>query len=198
MFATSVEHAEQIASLFSQAGCSAVAVSGCTSSAQRELIYTGWHTGSIQVVCNCSLLAEGFDFPAIAALVIARPTCSPGFYVQMLGRGMRKATGKEDCLAIDVVGNNSDLSHQMVLPHIVGVSTHEELHALTDSQPSSPRLAKTLFKKIMGNQTQTGLSILDPLGASPYRWTSFHDSYFTVVSRDIVAILEPDRNCSEL
>src|SRR5581483_6007139 len=62
------------------------------------------------------------------------PTRSPGFYVQMLGRGMRKAPGKRDCLVIDVMGNHPELTHQMVLPQIVGVSTQEETHVLTGRQ----------------------------------------------------------------
>jgi len=101
VFAASVEHAQQLASLFCQAGRSAVAVSWHLRQSHREQIYADWRAGHIQIVCNCSLLTEGFDFPAIAALVIARPTRSPGLYVQMLGRGTRTAPGKRDCLVID-------------------------------------------------------------------------------------------------
>jgi superfamily II DNA/RNA helicase len=101
VFAASVEHAQQLASLFCQAGCSAVAVSGHLRPSPREGIYADWRAGHIQIVCNCRLLTEGFDFPAIAALAIARPTRSPGLYVQMLGRGTRTAPGKRDCLVID-------------------------------------------------------------------------------------------------
>jgi DNA repair protein RadD len=34
-----------------------------------------------------------------------RPTLSPGLYVQMLGRGCRKADGKQNCLVLDFAGN---------------------------------------------------------------------------------------------
>jgi len=198
VFTTSVEHAEQLAALFRRAGRLAVAISGRTSQAQRERIYAEWRDGTVQIVCNCSLLTEGFDFPAIAALVIARPTRSPSFYVQMLGRGMRIAPDKPDCLVIDVMGNNPDLSHQMILPQIVGVSKQEEIHALPDKQPPSPDPSKTLLKQIVGARVQTGLSILDPLGASPYRWSTFRGSYFTTVSSDVAAILESDTSGSGL
>lgn len=198
VFAMSVEHAEQLAALFCQAGYTAIAVSGRTSPTRREHISAQWRVGSIQIVCNCRLLTEGFDFPAIAALVIARPTRSPGFYVQMLGRGMRLAAGKQDCLVIDVIGNTPDLSHQMVLPQILGVSTPEASHAVTGKQAPSPRPSEVLLKQILGDRVQTGLSILDPLGASPLRWSSFRGSYFTTVSSDVVAILEPDTSGSGL
>lgn len=198
VFATSVEHAEQLAVLFCRAGYSAVAVSGRTPQAQRERIYEQWRTGSIQIVCNCHLLTEGFDFPGIAALVIARPTRSPGFYIQMIGRGTRKAPGKQDCLVIDLMGNPSDLSQQVVLPHILGERLQEERQILPGEQSSPSNASDSWMKQIMGANGRTGLSFLDPLGASSYRWDAYRSSYFTVVSRDITAILERDPHGSGL
>jgi hypothetical protein len=46
------------------------------------------------VVYNCTLLTEGYDFPANSTLVIARPTLSPTLYLQMLDKGVRKAGGE--------------------------------------------------------------------------------------------------------
>jgi ATP-dependent helicase IRC3 len=198
VFAMSIEHAELLADLFRQAGYSAVAVSGRTSRAQRQRVYADWRAGTTQIVCNCNLLTEGFDFPEIAALVIARPTLSPNFYMQMLGRGMRTAPGKQDCLVIDVMGNNPDLSHQIVLPQILGVSTQEESHVLKGTQAPSPRPAEALLKQIMGANVQRGLSLLNPLGASPYRWVSSHHGYFAMVSSDVAVIVEPDKSGSGL
>jgi superfamily II DNA or RNA helicase len=198
VFALSVAHAEQLAALFAQAGCAAVAVSGRASSTQRQRLYEQWRTGSIQIVCNCSLLTEGFDFPAIAALVIARPTRSPNFYLQMLGRGMRTASGKRDCLVFDLLGNRPDLSHQVVLPHILGVSTPEETALLTGKPAPARRPAAVLLQQMMGADVQTGISILDPLGASPYRWNAYRGSYFAPISSEIAALLEPDPSGSGL
>jgi ATP-dependent helicase IRC3 len=198
VFAMSVEHAEQLAALFAQQGRSAVAVSGRTSPTQRKRIYDEWRTGSIQIVCNCSLLMEGFDFPEIAALVIARPTRSPSFYMQMLGRGMRLAPSKEDCLVIDVVGNNPDLSHQIVLPRILGVTMQEEVRRPTPRQQPPPRPSEALLTQILGTNVQRGLSLLDPFGASSYRWVAYHHSYFAMMSNDIAVILEPDKSGSGL
>jgi ATP-dependent helicase IRC3 len=198
VFAISVAHAEQLAACFRQVGYTAVAISGRMSQSQREHIYADWRAGNIQIVCNCSLLTEGFDFPALSALVMARPTRSPGFYVQMLGRGMRPAPGKQDCLVIDVMGNNPALSHQMVLPQILGVSKQDELHALTGRQNAPSDMSDALLQQAMGGRIQTGLSLLDPLGASPYRWCTYHDSYFTLVNSEVVALIEPDRSGSGL
>lgn len=51
------------------------------------------------------MLSEGFDVPAVAAVVLARPTRSCGLYIQQVGRGLRRHPGKTDCIVIDVVGN---------------------------------------------------------------------------------------------
>ncbi len=54
-----------------------------------------------QVLCNCSLLTEGFDCPPVSAIVIARPTKSSTLLMQMFGRGTRLYPGKADCLGLD-------------------------------------------------------------------------------------------------
>ena len=56
-------------------------------------------------MCNVDILTTGFDFPALDAIVCLRPTQSSSLWVQMLGRGMRIADGKADCLILDYVGN---------------------------------------------------------------------------------------------
>jgi superfamily II DNA or RNA helicase len=198
VFALSVEHAEHLATLFCQAGRSAVAVSGNTSPTQRERIYDQWRTGSIQIVCNCRLLTEGFDFPDITALVIARPTRSPSLYLQMLGRGTRLAPGKQDCLVLDLMGNAPDLSQQILLPQILGIRTPENLAAFTGKQTASPPPAEALYKQIQEATLQTGLSILDPFGISPYRWNAYGSCYFAMIDTHVAVLLEPDKNGSGL
>jgi hypothetical protein len=48
-----------------------------------------------------SVLSEGFDHPPIDAVVLMRPMRSPVLYVQTVGRGLRPAEGKKDCLVLD-------------------------------------------------------------------------------------------------
>ena len=54
---------------------------------------------------NVNVLTTGFDAPNIDCIVLARPTLSPGLYVQMVGRGSRNAPGKTDCLVLDYGSN---------------------------------------------------------------------------------------------
>jgi DNA repair protein RadD len=51
------------------------------------------------------VLTTGFDAPNIDMLVMLRPTKSTGLYVQIVGRGMRLAPGKKNCLVLDYAGN---------------------------------------------------------------------------------------------
>ena len=48
------------------------------------------------------VLTEGFDCPCIDALIVARPTKSGLLIQQMVGRGLRKAPGKKDCIIVDL------------------------------------------------------------------------------------------------
>lgn len=54
---------------------------------------------------NCNVLTTGFDAPEIDLIALLRPTQSKVLHVQMMGRGMRKAPGKENCLVLDFSGN---------------------------------------------------------------------------------------------
>jgi ATP-dependent helicase IRC3 len=141
------------------------------------------------------LLTEGFDFPEIAALVIARPTLSPSLYLQMLGRGTRLAAGKKDCLVLDIMGNNPDISHQVILPYVVGVVRAE---GGEESERRERETTDPILKALLGAQTETSLTLLDPIGHSHYRWTAYRGGYFAMVGRHEAAIIERDPKGSGL
>ena len=58
----------------------------------------------IQVLVNVDIFSEGFDCPDIEFVQLARPTLSLAKYLQMVGRGLRVAKGKKNCVIIDNVG----------------------------------------------------------------------------------------------
>ena len=60
--------------------------------------------GAIQVLVNVDIFSEGFDCPDVEFVQLARPTLSLAKYLQMVGRGLRVAKGKKNCLIIDNVG----------------------------------------------------------------------------------------------
>ena len=64
----------------------------------------GDELASIQVLVNVDIFSEGFDCPDIEFVQLARPTLSLAKYLQMVGRGLRVARGKKNCVIIDNVG----------------------------------------------------------------------------------------------
>lgn len=100
-FAASVEHARHIAKEFWAAGVPAAAIDGGMRREARESVLADWRGGQLQVVANCMILTEGFDFPELSCAILARPTKSESLYLQMAGRIMRTAPGKSDAVILD-------------------------------------------------------------------------------------------------
>ena len=57
--------------------------------------------GSAKHIISVAMISEGYDFPAIDAVILMRPTRSPNLYVQAVGRGLRLFPGKKNCLILD-------------------------------------------------------------------------------------------------
>lgn len=120
-FGASVEHATKLALSYEKAGLRTATVYGAMPARDRTKILGGWRFGAIDLVSNFGVLTEGYDLPELSAVVVARPTLSPGLYVQMIGRGLRPAPGKSDCLIVDTTGRGAVASGQPIsLPDIVG------------------------------------------------------------------------------
>ena len=107
VFCVSVSHAEAMRDEFIAHGINAATITGKTSSGERERIFTEFKAGKIRALTNVGVATTGFDYPDIDVIVMARPTLSPGLYMQMSGRGMRvKSPGHhQDCLVLDFAGN---------------------------------------------------------------------------------------------
>lgn len=82
-------------------------VTGNTMPLERSGILSSFRAGTLRFLVNCDVLTTGFDAPNIDAIAILRATKSPGLFVQICGRGFRKAKGKADCLVLDF-GQNID------------------------------------------------------------------------------------------
>ncbi len=196
VFAASVQHAERLAEAFARQGFSTATVTGRQSRKERERLYAAWRRGEIQVVCTCALLTEGFNFPGIAALVIARPTRSPALYLQMLGRGLRVAEDKTDCLVIDVLGNQLDLGRQVVLQRVVKLAG-DPLPARTD-EPSQQKRRSPGHVRARAASEGNGLAVLDPIGHSPYRWIAYKYGYVALIHPQVAVVIERDPDQSGL
>ena len=87
-----------------KSGVRAEHVDGSTPKTERDAILARLASGETQVVCNCMVLTEGFDLPAIGSIMLARPTKQIGLFRQMVGRGLRPAPGKTNLILIDHSG----------------------------------------------------------------------------------------------
>lgn len=58
----------------------------------------------MDVLFNVGIFDEGFDYSDVGFIQIARPKLSLAKYLQMIGRGLRVAKDKENCIIIDNAG----------------------------------------------------------------------------------------------
>jgi superfamily II DNA or RNA helicase/HKD family nuclease len=103
-FCVSVQHAHFMAHHFNRHGIAAVAVSADTPRAEREGALRDLADGRVRIVFSVDLFNEGVDIPAVDTVLMLRPTESPTLFLQQLGRGLRKASGKTSCTVLDFVG----------------------------------------------------------------------------------------------
>lgn len=105
-FAVNVEHSQHIAAQFRDAGVRAEHIDGTTPKHERAAVLARLRSGETQIVSNCMILTEGWDLPALEVAILARPTASLNLHLQMLGRIMRAADGKDGCIVLDHAGNH--------------------------------------------------------------------------------------------
>jgi DNA repair protein RadD len=99
-FAVDRAHAKRLQAKFAEAGVSKGYIDAYTPIGDRCEIERKFHDGDIRVVCNVACLTTGIDWD-VRCIVLARPTKSEILFVQMIGRGLRTAEAKEDCLILD-------------------------------------------------------------------------------------------------
>lgn len=105
-FAVDIAHSQAITEAFLQAGVPAEHLDGSTARTERDAILERLRRGRTQVVCNCMVLTEGWDLPALECAIIARPTASLNLHIQMIGRVMRACEGKDGAIVLDHAGNH--------------------------------------------------------------------------------------------
>ena len=104
VYAINISHAKKIVELYQEHGIKAVAIDSKTPAAERQADIETFKKGDIQVLVNVDIFSEGFDCPDVEFVQLARPTLSLAKYLQMVGRGLRVAKGKKNCVIIDNVG----------------------------------------------------------------------------------------------
>jgi superfamily II DNA or RNA helicase len=120
-------HAKALQQRFEAAGIPAGYQDAYTPKDERAEIRRKFHHGDYAVVCNVGTLTTGVDWD-VRCIILARPTRSEILYVQIIGRGLRTANGKKDCLILD----HSDTTIRL---GFVTDIVHEQLDEGKERQP---------------------------------------------------------------
>lgn len=105
VFCCGIAHAHAVTSMLNQCGIESACVIGSTGHDERDEIVARFKARKLRCVVNVNVLTTGFDAPHTDLVVLLRATASPVLYVQMVGRGLRVAEGKADCLVLDFGSN---------------------------------------------------------------------------------------------
>jgi DNA repair protein RadD len=107
VFAATVRHAQEVMTLLD--GEAAALITAQTPMEDRDRIISQFKAREIKFLVNVAVLTTGFDAPHVDLIAILRPTASVSLFQQMIGRGLRIAPDKSDCLVIDYAANGYDL-----------------------------------------------------------------------------------------
>ncbi|WP_198416297.1 DEAD/DEAH box helicase [Cryobacterium sp. Sr3] len=81
------------------------ALSGKHSVEEREQAVQMLERGELDYIATVDIFNEGIDIPSVNQVVMLRQTLSSIVFTQQLGRGLRKAAGKDHLVVIDFIGN---------------------------------------------------------------------------------------------
>ncbi len=138
-FAVDRAHAKHLQQKFIASGITAGYIDAYTDTDERKEIARQFHAGEVEVVCNVGCLTTGIDWD-VRCIILARPTKSEILFVQMIGRGLRTADGKPDCLILDHSDNHIRLG-------FVTDIHHDKLDDGRERQKAEPKAREALPKK---------------------------------------------------
>ena len=101
IFCVNVSHANEMAKLLNKANITAASYTRQTKN--PAAVMADFKQKKIRFLCACNMISEGWDYPELGILVMARPTLSKILYLQQIGRGLRKTNTKKNVIVIDVV-----------------------------------------------------------------------------------------------
>ena len=142
-FAVDRAHARKLTDQFEAAGVPTGYVDARTPIEERENIARRLREGQIKVIVNIATMTTGVDLD-VRCIILARPTKSEILYTQIVGRGLRTAEGKQDCLILDHsdttlrLGFVTDIHHE----HLDDGRPAEEQRPLATSRLLSRRNAR--------------------------------------------------------
>ncbi len=109
IFCSSKKEAVMLSEKFNAKGYRTLALTGKDNQEKREeaieRLVTDREEDRLDYILTVDIFNEGVDIPEINQVIMLRPTESPIVFIQQLGRGLRKAEGKEYTVILDFIGN---------------------------------------------------------------------------------------------
>lgn len=193
-FTPTIATAHALAAKLKAAGIPSEAVDGTMRTDDRRGVLARLHRGETRVVCNCAVLTEGWDEPAVSCALMLRPTKSAPLFVQMAGRVLRPFMGhlngkpyaKEDALILDVTGA-SDLG-LATIANLAGLppGSVKKGQSLLDAAEEQSGIEK---QKIAVAAART--RNVDLLRRSELRWLEAEGGWVLSAGADQVMLLVP-------
>ena len=105
VFVTGIQNAGIVAQLLNDRGIDALEVNSGQTKIHNDRAIADFRAGRVRCLVSANQLTTGFDVPQVDLIGVLRPTLSTSLHVQMLGRGLRPAPGKANCMVLDFAEN---------------------------------------------------------------------------------------------
>ncbi|KAL2015500.1 hypothetical protein VTK56DRAFT_5355 [Thermocarpiscus australiensis] len=179
VFCVDLSHVAALTQRFRHYGVDARFVTGDTPTRERAERLDAFKNGEFPVLLNCGVFTEGTDIPNIDCIVLARPTRSRNLLIQMIGRGMRLHSGKQNCHIIDMV---SGLETGIVTtPTLFGLDPDELVDAASADEMRELR-GRREAEKAREAQARRFIKIPEFTGRSYNVTFTEYDSVFDLIS----------------
>ena len=118
VFAVDCAHAKKLQAEFAASGVNMGYCDAYVDRIERQFLFGQMARGQIAGIVNVGTLTTGVDAD-VRCIVLARPTKSEMLFVQMIGRGLRTAPGKAECMILDHADNHARLGFVTDIHHPV-------------------------------------------------------------------------------
>jgi superfamily II DNA or RNA helicase len=122
-YVSRVDHAYEQAQVFNAAGIETAVIEAKTPKLERDAIIADFADGGRRLLANVYTLTEGVDVPAATVCLLARRCSHASIFLQMVGRVLRPAEGKDRAILVDLTG----------VSHLHGMPTDDRVYSLTGS-----------------------------------------------------------------
>lgn len=142
VFLPLVKTSQKFRDILNAKGFEAAEVNG--ESKDRAEILEEFDKDKYNVLCNSMLLTEGWDCPTVDCVVVLRPTKVRALYSQMVGRGTRLASGKENLLLLDFLWHTE--RHELCRPAHLIASSQEVAKKMTENMAEDTEVEFSLLE----------------------------------------------------